>query len=1065
MRARITHFIGGCVSGVLQFLRLMKSLVQTSSVAAVAACYVTCAVAPAPAAEAPRKNYEIARGDAAATLKRFADESGRQVVFLVDMVRGVTTNPLRGEFSARDGLDRLVAGTGLVVVEDAKSGALMINRAAAEPPRPVPSAPAQPAPEFSLMKKNTSGWLPALFTILAAPALAADAVPPPKEETVEMLPFLVATDKDTGYIAADTISSGRLSTNLQMTPSATTVLTRDFLNDIGAFNMIEASSWLTSGIEQVPGAVNGSSMNVDPGDSGVNTQLRGQSTQASTRNYFPSSTTPGEYNVERLEGAAGPNAILYGVGGAGGQVNYITKRARSYNFGKLRFRTDNNGSLDGSLDFNRRLTDKVDLRYNGSWSAGRTVRDRVENNTRGNALSVIYRPWKKSELSVDVDLGHSYRSYNYEAYTDGASLWTGVGVSGPLTAARAAAAGLSIMAANANQPSYWVWINGLGLMNWKGYGQSTGTSHNLYPEGYADTRGIPNLPRTPSRSLNIAPDQVNVTADTKDIQASFLKSFDSGLTFEIAYDYATIFQDGWKSNFSPAINSLKYDPNLLLPNGQPNPNYGKLYGQLEYDFNLNGTYRIAAAERAAVNYPIKIGRIGVQNVSAIIQHQENRNRTRINRAFNASYASPLISTNNVIYVFRYLDDQSASLPDLTKTIPMIRMVQDTDTTADNIDDSATIATSGNYFHNTLSVVGGFRRERYTSVSGAIGTRDAASGAVTSYNFTRLHAMNNSSSAGFVYFPVKPIGVYANYGEGFTVVSNPNPSMDGSYRPTAIQPARSFSAGLRFNFMQGKIVGSLEHYDTKQTGIFNVGVQNYNAALAANGEKLIPAGNTLTQNVSIADSQITQGTGWEARATVALAKSFRLMANVALPDVKIISQAPAFTEWFNAKLSTFEQWANNPALLATDNRRTSARTAITSGQSLLSGGAIGKTALRTYKYRVNLFGNYTLQSTALKGLRLGAGVQYFGKRVIGTPVNDPNGYVYNAPSYIATATTGYTFRLKNKRTLDVQVNVANLFDNDKPIFGGTAVYNNSVALPNYYTLPLPRTFRLSSTLSF
>jgi outer membrane receptor for monomeric catechols len=132
------------------------------------------------------------------------------------------------------------------------------------------------------------------------------APPSSKENPVEMLPFLVATDKDNGYAAADTISSGRLSTNLLMTPSSTTVLTRDFLNDLGAATMVEASSWLTSGIEQPQGAVNGSSMNVDPSDSGANTQLRGQATQPSTRNYFPSSTTPGDYNVERLEGAAGP---------------------------------------------------------------------------------------------------------------------------------------------------------------------------------------------------------------------------------------------------------------------------------------------------------------------------------------------------------------------------------------------------------------------------------------------------------------------------------------------------------------------------------------------------------------------------------------------------------------------------------------------------------------------------------------------------------------------------------------------------------------------------------------
>ncbi len=915
------------------------------------------------------------------------------------------------------------------------------------------------------MKFPSPRWFALSFVWLLAPLSGADTVAPPKEEPVGMLPFLVATEKDTGYTAADTISSGRLSTNLLMTPSATTVLTRDFLNDLGAATMVEASSWLTSGIEQPQGAVNGSSMNVDPSDSGVNTQLRGQATQASTRNYFPSSTTPGDYNVERLEGAAGPNAILYGVGGAGGQINYITKRARGYDFARARLRTDTYGSLEGSLDLNRRLRPDLDVRYNAFWNAGRTLRDRVENNVRGHALSVVYRPWKKSELTVEADLGRSYRSWNYDAYVDNASLWTGAPVSGRLTAAQAAAAGLSIMAANANQPSYWVWIKGLGLMNWKGYGQTTGTSHNLYPADYADTRGIPNLPRSPGREFNIAPEQVHVTADTKDIQASFVKGFDSGLTLELAYAYATIFQDGWKSSFSPAITGLKYDPNLLLPTGAPNPNFGKLYGQLEYDFNLDGTSRLAVAERFAANYPIKLGRFGTQNLSLIVQHQQNRNRTRINRAFNANSVSPLLSANNVIYVFRYVDDPTPALPDLTKEIPMIRMVQDTDTTSKNTNDSATLATAGNYFSNRLSVIGGFRRERYTSLSGAIATRDAPTGAVTGYNYTRLRAMNNSASAGFVYFPLRAVGLSASYAEGFNVVSNPNPSLDGSYRPTAIQPARSFAAGLRFNFMQGKIVGSVERYETKQTSVFNVGVQNYNQALAANGQPLIPAGNAITQNISIADSQITEGSGWEGRVTASLARSFRLMANVALPDVKIIEQAPAFTAWYLAKLPTFEQWANNPAYLATDNRRTSARTAITSGQTLLNGGAVGKTVLRTYKARVNLFGNYTLQTGRLKGLRLGAGVQYFGKRVLGTPLNDPAGYVYAPTSYTATATTGYTFRLAQKRTIDLQLNVANLLDNTKPIFGGTAVYNNTTAFPNYYSLPLPRTYRLTSTITF
>jgi iron complex outermembrane receptor protein len=145
----------------------MKPLISTGSAAAFAACSLACTLAPAQAAETPRKSYDIARGDAVGTLKRFADESGRQVVFLVDVVRGVTTNPVRGEYTGREALTRLVADTGLIVAEDAKSGALMVNRARVEE---SPAAKAKPTPsptngntfQKSPMKKNS------LFSVIGA---------------------------------------------------------------------------------------------------------------------------------------------------------------------------------------------------------------------------------------------------------------------------------------------------------------------------------------------------------------------------------------------------------------------------------------------------------------------------------------------------------------------------------------------------------------------------------------------------------------------------------------------------------------------------------------------------------------------------------------------------------------------------------------------------------------------------------------------------------------------------------------------------------------------------------
>src|SRR5688500_750675 len=86
-----------------------------------------------------KRHYEVAGGDAATTLRHFVEQSGEQVIYLVPKVRGVKTNPVKGQFTAREVLERMVANTGLVVVQDEKTGALMINRAG-RPEQPAPPA-------------------------------------------------------------------------------------------------------------------------------------------------------------------------------------------------------------------------------------------------------------------------------------------------------------------------------------------------------------------------------------------------------------------------------------------------------------------------------------------------------------------------------------------------------------------------------------------------------------------------------------------------------------------------------------------------------------------------------------------------------------------------------------------------------------------------------------------------------------------------------------------------------------------------------------------------------------
>ena len=80
------------------------------------------------AAPAEKRAFNLPRGDAAGTLKQFAAAAGTPIVYLVDRVRGVTTNAVTGEFTPREALDHMLAGSALEAAQDAATGALVVSR-------------------------------------------------------------------------------------------------------------------------------------------------------------------------------------------------------------------------------------------------------------------------------------------------------------------------------------------------------------------------------------------------------------------------------------------------------------------------------------------------------------------------------------------------------------------------------------------------------------------------------------------------------------------------------------------------------------------------------------------------------------------------------------------------------------------------------------------------------------------------------------------------------------------------------------------------------------------------
>ena len=122
-------------------------------------CALLCpaAMSAQAAAAGPKKNFAVPAGSAETALKLFSEQSGLGVIFVTKIVNDVQTNAATGEFTAREALDRMVAGTPLVVTQDAKTGAFAVKRDAV--PNAERVAQTEPSARPTQLRKTEDGTL------------------------------------------------------------------------------------------------------------------------------------------------------------------------------------------------------------------------------------------------------------------------------------------------------------------------------------------------------------------------------------------------------------------------------------------------------------------------------------------------------------------------------------------------------------------------------------------------------------------------------------------------------------------------------------------------------------------------------------------------------------------------------------------------------------------------------------------------------------------------------------------------------------------------------------------
>jgi len=277
--------------------------------------------------ESALRRFDIPSGDLGRALSAAAVRGGVQLSFDPELTRGKTTPGLSGEFTAREALAKLLAGSGLELV---------------------------PGPGST-------------YGLQSVPVTAAEPAKP--EKPVQLEPMEVIgqpLDQDQGFKSNYQTTATKSPLSIRETPQSISVITQDALEARQVIDFGQALQ-TAAGVNQFAGAGPFAGRNLNQGA----TQIRGFSTDFDTERDegFISpifNVRPDLAPYERIEVVKGPSSVLYGRGTAGGFTNRVRKKPLGV------FASEFDASV-GSFDFYRAEGDVTGPLFESERARGRLV--------------------------------------------------------------------------------------------------------------------------------------------------------------------------------------------------------------------------------------------------------------------------------------------------------------------------------------------------------------------------------------------------------------------------------------------------------------------------------------------------------------------------------------------------------------------------------------------------------------------------------------------------------------------------------------------------------------------
>jgi iron complex outermembrane receptor protein len=337
------------------------------------AIMATTPVSAQPAAEASAQETTLQKAQANETftfdisskplpqaIAEFSKVTGLQVLYTESSVFDHTAQALRGTFTARDALKKLLAGSGLIGRYTSDASVTVEQ----------PGQPADP-------KVMTMGPV----TVEGQSEKADGAV--------------------VGYVANRSRSASKTDTPLIETPQSISVITRDQM-DARNVNKINEALRYTPGVDPQP-----------YGNEPRYTDLRMRGLNATTNGIFQDglaltfpdyvvSYNPEPWGAERVEVPRGPASVLYGQGSPGGLVNYVSKRPTTDPINIVHMEGGMFDRYQGKFDFAGAIDEDKQFayRFTGLVRDSGTFIDNLPDDRYWLSPQVSWQPSQNTTLTV-----------------------------------------------------------------------------------------------------------------------------------------------------------------------------------------------------------------------------------------------------------------------------------------------------------------------------------------------------------------------------------------------------------------------------------------------------------------------------------------------------------------------------------------------------------------------------------------------------------------------------------------------------------------------------------------